>query len=1135
MSLSTSTPAHCETVRLIQPDDSSTVVSTSQKKSYGTNKPKQKISVHNANSVSLSWHNINVIHAQTGRKILENVNGIAEPGQLVALMGGSGAGKTTLMNTLLARNLKGLEVEGEVLVNGVELGSKITNVAGYVQQDELFVGTLTVQEHLEAQADLRLADLTKKQKRARIDELVNQLGLERCRNSRIGVPGITKGISGGEARRLSFASALLNHPPILFCDEPTTGLDSAMAESVVNVMEDLARRGYTVICTIHQPSSGLYMKFDQVIFLAAGRLAYFGSPSESVDFFTQCGYPCPRHYNPADLIIEKLAIEPYNENESRQRISSICNTFADAETTLLFMIKVEKCRATDVDQIYWDEYDPKMASFGGQLRTLLKRNLLDNWRNSSLTRAKLIQKTFMGLFVGLLYFQTPTDTKVGVSNVNGALFYVVSELIYNTFFGVTSILPFEFPLLVREYHDGLYYVASYFFARALSYAPLFTLDGLVMMVLTYVMAGLIPTWTAFFWGMAASILIEQCSAAAGIMISTIAPSYSVAVAVAGPILGLLSLTGGLYANVGSLPFFISWLQNFSWFKYGFEALVINEWSNVQDESYSGCIYRGKQNNSTGSCVQTDDILDGYSFKAENFYSDMIIMLLFIVAFYLIGLLGLWIRVKRARMTWSTLSWFVLITAFSSISATPEDPTLTFEALYKYGKNEYTSGNWNDCVGFMRRAIEDFNYYRDETLWCRQKCAMVVESTDDKLDLARMYNTAQMALCLLRCREDKFTERRPPLQNYQIYDEFMNRKPYHYMQLCYYKLNDLENAVKAAYTYLVAHPEDEEALDNVKFYMEQSAYRDEMLVDTLQKPYEKFYMLGVEAYTNGQWQQCVSNFKQGVQAYLKDVRDCRSLCEDELDWSSLTGDNPEMSVVVTSIHTSVVRCQHKCPEKLSIVNGQRFKNFLALFFEHLHVCEFNLNQGTSASQSAATALLLDPSNILMRRNKLFYLKQYQKPDLFEPLPEVVQFYVRNQLEGRYLDFVDSRFKFERGMLTPENVMDRKAFDVNVDIEDTFDYSRLETPLLNDSECNALEKAAHIPAVVAYAPALATELLDRISTNYGQSPSLKMMGCAKEPIESGCRRRAFVVGLEKDRCGALLSDTFDGCAIVFCLDD
>lgn len=71
-------------------------------------------------------------------------------------------------------------------------------------------------------------------------------------------------ILGGEAKRLLFASELLNNPPLLFCDEPTTGLDSFMAESVVNVMRNLVKAGRTIICTIHQPSSIVYRKFDKV-------------------------------------------------------------------------------------------------------------------------------------------------------------------------------------------------------------------------------------------------------------------------------------------------------------------------------------------------------------------------------------------------------------------------------------------------------------------------------------------------------------------------------------------------------------------------------------------------------------------------------------------------------------------------------------------------------------------------------------------------------------------------------------------------------------------------------------------------------------------------------------------------------
>lgn len=130
-----------------------------------------------------------------------------------------------------------------------------------------------------------------------------------------------------------------------------------MALSVVNVMVELAKHGHAIICTIHQPSSEIYSKFDRVMFLAGGRLAYFGPPKESVDFFASCGFPCPRHYNPADMIIENLAVEPHNEAGSRKRIKTICDRFVESDQAQKIAGFVERCRQ--------DVYGDYGADFGG--------------------------------------------------------------------------------------------------------------------------------------------------------------------------------------------------------------------------------------------------------------------------------------------------------------------------------------------------------------------------------------------------------------------------------------------------------------------------------------------------------------------------------------------------------------------------------------------------------------------------------------------------------------------------------------------------------------------------------------------------------------------------------------------------
>ncbi len=101
----------------------------------------------------------------------------------------------------------------------------------------------------------------------------------------IGIPNTKKGISGGEKRRLAFACEVLTNPPILFCDEPTSGLDSFMAISVVESMKNLAKKGKTIICTIHQPSSEIFEMFDKLCLLAEGRLAFIGSLPNAYNFF----------------------------------------------------------------------------------------------------------------------------------------------------------------------------------------------------------------------------------------------------------------------------------------------------------------------------------------------------------------------------------------------------------------------------------------------------------------------------------------------------------------------------------------------------------------------------------------------------------------------------------------------------------------------------------------------------------------------------------------------------------------------------------------------------------------------------------------------------------------------------------
>ena len=161
---------------------------------------------------------------------------------------------------------------------------------------------------------------------------VFKLNLKKCENTKIGNPERGhKGISGGERRRLAFASEMITNPSILFCDEPTTGLDSYMAMTLVECMRNLTKQGKTIICTIHQPSSELFQIFDSLCILSEGRLAYLGNQTNAFEFFDIAGWSCPAKYNPADHYIRTLSITPSDKENCINRVNVSAYFFSAAD------------------------------------------------------------------------------------------------------------------------------------------------------------------------------------------------------------------------------------------------------------------------------------------------------------------------------------------------------------------------------------------------------------------------------------------------------------------------------------------------------------------------------------------------------------------------------------------------------------------------------------------------------------------------------------------------------------------------------------------------------------------------------------------------------------------------------------
>ncbi|VVC91168.1 unnamed protein product [Leptidea sinapis] len=200
-------------------------------------------------------------------KVLHGVSGIASSGNLVALMGSSGAGKTTLLAAISRRDKSAMT--GYLMLNGRLAGADlIARISGFVPQEDLSIEDLSVAEHMEFMARLMMDKRSSKVTRSRrVQQLLADLGVASCTRTKL------KALSGGERKRVALAV------------QPTTGLDSSAASAVVSRLRRLAIGGKLVICSVHQPASGVFELFHQVVLLANGRVAFHGTNEQADNFF----------------------------------------------------------------------------------------------------------------------------------------------------------------------------------------------------------------------------------------------------------------------------------------------------------------------------------------------------------------------------------------------------------------------------------------------------------------------------------------------------------------------------------------------------------------------------------------------------------------------------------------------------------------------------------------------------------------------------------------------------------------------------------------------------------------------------------------------------------------------------------
>ena len=299
--------------------------------------------------ISLEADNIN-LRFKNSEYGIKNFNFREESGNLVGILGGSGVGKTTLLNVL-----SGITEpqSGEVLINGYSLYSEegkvhLKGVIGFVPQDDLLIEELTVWQNLYYSAKMCLDNLIESKLRDVVNKTLGELDLEEIRNLKVG-NSLNKVISGGQRKRLNIALELIREPTILFVDEPTSGLSSVDSEIVMNLLKEQTDRGKLVIINIHQPGSDIYKMFDKIMIIDKGGYEiFYGNPSEAIVYFkTKASYAnayedqCITCGNVnSDQLLQIIEAKVINENGKHTHIRKV----SPQEWAEMFIRETEKTK-----------------------------------------------------------------------------------------------------------------------------------------------------------------------------------------------------------------------------------------------------------------------------------------------------------------------------------------------------------------------------------------------------------------------------------------------------------------------------------------------------------------------------------------------------------------------------------------------------------------------------------------------------------------------------------------------------------------------------------------------------------------------------------------------------------------------
>ncbi|GAA6063063.1 hypothetical protein JCM10212_003008 [Sporobolomyces blumeae] len=560
------------------------------------------------------------------KTLVRNVDLDVKPGEVLAIIGGSGSGKTTLLNAIadrvgnldlttgsiaytpfssssnpLASKAVGADSDGSHTPTKRSSSFKAKKVIGYVRQDDFLMPCLTVRETLTFSAALRLPRSVSSETRSKIvEQTIMELGLSDAADVVVGGPG-RKGISGGEKRRLSIGCVLVTLPSVLVLDEPTSGLDSFTAYHLLGTLSRLAKRGRSVVLSIHAPRSDAFAIFDKITLLSQGSVIYSGLRRDMLPHFASLGYEPPKRTNPLDFVIDVSSVDNRDDEAevvSKERVGKLVRAWKErgagrgrkdvlerpqpspstsssgsggvsSDPSSSDLEKgIQRISSRSSGHLRHDGKDEKRANAIQQTLLLTRRNWTNASRNYGQTLGFFLQAVVIGIGIGLC-FLNPPENPSGIQSIKTVVYFAGPGFFYLSIVVAVFLLCQELVIFDREQDDNLYGTVPWVIALFLGYLPANVIFPTLYAVILYFMAGLWREHLAknvLSW-IACAIMLQQSSWSYALLATSINRSFAQASLLAnGFSIPFVLASGYIITNLGA---YISWCRWLSPYFYSF--------------------------------------------------------------------------------------------------------------------------------------------------------------------------------------------------------------------------------------------------------------------------------------------------------------------------------------------------------------------------------------------------------------------------------------------------------------------------------------------------------------------------------------------------------------------------------------